>query len=231
MNLLDLIFPKYCVNCKKFGDYLCPDCFARISFDTKNICVVCGKPSIYGITHAKCMGKYKINGAFTCIVYNSVSKKLIYQFKYKPHLKNLSKLMSELMYESLIQNEEFMKTKKGRVVFVPIPLHKSKLRKRGYNQSEILAKELSRKFNIPVLNFLERIKETKTQVGLDRLERKENIRNAFVQNEKLSGNFKNSKVILVDDVLTTGSTFSETARVLKQCGFREVWAVALAKES
>src|SRR3990172_6154966 len=99
MKLLDLIFPKYCVNCKKYGNFLCTDCFSRLSFDTKNICLVCGNPSYNGLTHPGCLGKYTVDGSFTGVVFNSISKKLIYQFKYKPYLSSLSAFLAELIYE------------------------------------------------------------------------------------------------------------------------------------
>ena len=232
MKLLDLIFPKYCVNCKKFGDFLCPNCFSRLSFDTKNICLVCGNPSYDGLTHPGCSGKYKIDGSFTGVVFSPVSKKLIYQFKYKPYLSSLSSFLTDLLYESLIQNEEFNKIlslSKDDIVFVPIPLSSNRFKKRGYNQAEILAKGLSRKFGFPCLNLLKRVRETKSQVGLNKKERKENVSGAFeIINHKSL--IINHNIILVDDVLTTGSTFSEASSILKRSGANKVWAVAFARE-
>lgn len=232
MGLLDIIFPKYCVNCKKFGDFLCPDCFSRLSFETRNICLVCGMPSYNGLTHPGCLRKYAINGSFTGIVFNSVSKKLIYQFKYKPYLTGLKDFLGDLLYESLIQNEEFekvLRSAQDKIIFVPIPLHAKKFKKRGYNQAEILAKILAKKFGFEMVDCLERIRETRSQVGLNKKERQKNIKGAFAL-KKNSADFKNRRVVLVDDVLTTGSTFSEATYVLKREGDREVWAVALAKE-
>src|SRR3972149_3721571 len=101
MKLLDLIFPKYCVNCKKYGNFLCTDCFSRLSFDTKNI----------------------------------------YQFKYKPYLSSLSAFLAELIYESLIQNEEFNRIlhefppkadRQDDIFLVPIPLSSNRFKNRGY---------------------------------------------------------------------------------------------------
>jgi ComF family protein len=191
---------------------------------------VCGRASFDGLTHPACLGKHSLNGSFTCIVYNSISKKLIYQFKYKPHLTALKHFLVDLMYESLIQNEEFNKVIKSKIIFIPIPLSKTKYNKRGYNQAEILAKELSKRFNYPVFNCLVRVKETKSQVNLNKKDRKENIKGAFEIDKGYSAKIQNKKVVLIDDVLTTGSTFSEAADVLKHCGVRQVWAVALAKE-
>lgn len=229
MGILDLIFPKYCVNCKKFGDYLCPNCFSRLSFDTKNICLICGNPSYDGLTHPKCKGKYRIDGSFTGVVFNHVSKKLIYQFKYKPYLSSLAAFLTDLIYESLIQNEKFNDLNHQSFILVPIPLSSAKLRKRGYNQAEILAKGLSKKFGFPVYNYLDRIKETRSQVGLTKKQRKENISGAFkILNHKSL--IINQNILLVDDVLTTGSTFSEAATLLKRGGASKVWAVAFARE-
>ncbi|KKQ34512.1 MAG: Phosphoribosyltransferase [Microgenomates group bacterium GW2011_GWA2_37_6] len=267
MGILDLFFPKYCVNCKKIGDFLCSDCFSRLSFDTKNICLVCGNPSYDGLTHPGCIGRYTIDGSFTGVVFNSISKKLIYQFKYKPHLSSLSSFLGELLYESLIQDEEFNKIlhslppKAGRqndMVLVPIPLSSKRYKKRGYNQAEILAKELSKKFGFPVFNCLIRIKETRTQVGLSKKDRKKNVEDVFAiargpvslhprptssPDAPTAGarrgspalttprfSLEGKNVILVDDVLTTGATMSEASSILKRNGAAKVWAIAFAKE-
>ena len=230
MKLLDLVFPKYCVNCKKFGDFLCTACFSRLSFDTKNICLVCGNPSYDGLTHPRCRGRYRIDGSFTGVVFNSVSKKLIYQFKYKPYLSSLSSFLTDLLYESLIQNEEFNRVISSHLVFVPIPLSSNRFRKRGYNQAEILAKGLSKKFGFEVCNGLDRVKETRSQVGLTKKERRKNVKGAFALKKKFEDSLKGKKIVLIDDVLTTGSTFSEAASVLKRNGATKVWAVAFARE-
>ncbi len=229
MNIFDLIFPKYCVNCKKIGDFLCVNCFSRLSFDTKNICLVCGSPSFDGLTHPRCKSTYKIEGSFTGVVFNQVSKKLIYQFKYKPYLSGLKSFIGDLLYESLIQNEEFNRVINRDIIFVPIPLSSGRYRKRGYNQAEILAKGLSKKFGFEIHNCLVRVKETRSQVGLNKKERKDNVHDAFkIINHKSS--IINRNIVLVDDVLTTGSTFSEACSVLKHAGAGKIWALAFAKE-
>jgi competence protein ComFC len=231
MGILDLIFPKYCVNCKKYGDFLCVNCFSRLSFDTKNICLLCGKPSYDGLTHPICYRKNGIEGSFTGIVFNSISRKLIYQFKYKPFLSGLAAFLGDLLYESLIQNEEFEGVvEKYDVILVPVPLNVNKLRKRGYNQAGVLAKELGKKLNMPVLDCLVRIKDTKTQVGLSKKERQENIKDAFQVRDKMVEKVKNKNILIIDDVLTTGATFSEITRILKDAKVNKVWGVALARE-
>lgn len=230
MGILDFLFPKYCVNCKRLGSYLCSDCFSFISFDVASTCLVCTRASIDGLTHPKCRGRYTIDGTFASIVYKGVVKKLLYTFKYKPHLLDLQAVLIDLFYEGLIQNEEFYRVYQNhRSNLVPIPLHTSKSRTRGYNQAEVLAKGLAQKFNIEVHNLLKRTKPTRSQVGLDRKKRKENISGAFsVAPNILISKYLN--IFLVDDVLTSGSTLLEAAWVLKRSGVRRVWGLALAQD-
>lgn len=234
VNILDFIFPKYCVNCKKLGSYLCSDCFSYLSFDIGGMCVACNRASVNGITHPSCVGTYTIDGVFTGIEYKGITKKLIYNFKYKPYFSDLKNLLVDLLYEGIIQNESFSKVYKDNrcnLLLVSIPLHPSKFRARGYNQSEALAKGLSAKLNLPLINLLKRIKRTSSQVGLERKKRIKNISGAFsvVSNPATAGS-KNANIFLVDDVLTTGSTLLEAANVLKRNGARKVWGIALARD-
>lgn len=229
MNLLDVIFPKKCVNCKRFGDYLCPNCFARLSYEVPSICAVCTKPAISGLTHPKCQGRYEIDGVFSAVSYNGIAKKLIYSFKYKPYLADIKKFMGELVYEAIIQKEEFMILLKDKLILIPIPIHSSKLRKRGYNQAEVLAKELGKKFNIPVQNLLIRNIDTKSQFKLSKEERLNNVKGAFIINDQFSMN-DDQAIVLVDDVVTTGATFREAAKVLKRNGVKKVFGLAFAQD-
>lgn len=247
MSLLDFLFPKYCVNCKKLGSYLCADCFAYISFDALPICLVCNRASLDGFTHPGCRGKYTIDGAFSSITYKGVVKKLIYTFKYKPYLLDLQTVLSDFFYEGLIQNESFMRTieqlnnppagEAGEtIILVPIPLHSSKLKSRGYNQAEILAKDLSQKLKIPMVNLLKRIKQTNSQVKLKREERVKNVLGAFsvipppATPSQAQLAWRAGNIFLVDDVLTTGSTLSEAASTLKRNGAKKVWGLTLAQD-
>nr|MBI5456000.1 ComF family protein [Candidatus Levybacteria bacterium] len=249
MSFLDFIFPKRCVNCKKQGEYLCQNCFIFLSFDVKNLCLVCDKPSFNNLTHPVCCRKYSIDGCFSALTYNKTTQKLIYNFKYKPYLKDLTTVLTDLFYESIIQNENLAKlmadgtparnaslssaSVAGGWLVVPIPLSNSKLKKRGYNQSEILARELSKKFNLPFENILQRSKNTVSQVGLSNIKRKENIKDAFELNSSFIINhssLKNASIFLVDDVVTTGSTLKEAAKVLKKNGVKRVIGLTLARD-
>ncbi|MCL6096880.1 MAG: ComF family protein [Patescibacteria group bacterium] len=230
MEILDFIFPKHCVSCKKLGSYLCENCFSYLSFDAKSLCLVCNKPTFNGLTHPYCRKKYSIDGCFSVLPYNKTAQKLIYNFKYKPYLTDLKFVLVDLFYDNLIQNEDFNKElEKGGWIFIPIPLFSSKLRKRGYNQAEILAEELSKKFNFPFQNILERIKDTKTQVGRSNIDRKLNVKGAFKLDA--SGYMLEARnVFLVDDVVTTGSTLLEASKILKRNGVKRVIGLTLARD-
>ena len=156
-----------------------------------------------------------------------LTRKLIYQFKYEPHIKQLAAPLASLMEEhfGLIQKTPFT----SKSLLVPIPIERTRLKSRGYNQTEELAKELVKKFSVPAaLNNLVKVKRTKPQVKLSAKERQENLRGAFaVQNpEEISG----KEIFLVDDVYTTGATMEECARVLLKAGAKAVWGIAIARE-
>lgn len=234
MSIFDFIFPKKCVNCRKTDDYLCQNCFIYLSFDTNSLCLVCNRASFNNLTHPKCISKYSIDGCFSALAYNKTAQKLIYNFKYKPYLSDLKHFLSDLFYESIIQNENFQRQiQAGEWIFVPIPLYSSKLRKRGYNQSEILAKELSKKFGFSTQNLIKRTRDTKTQFKLKKEEREENMKEAFeiLNHPSASSGFrKNCSIFLVDDIVTTGSTLKEAANILKRNGANKVFGLTLARD-
>ncbi len=241
---MDFFFPKTCVVCKKAGEYICTNCFSKISYNVKPICAVCNNLSMNGITHPKCFTRYSIDACFSAVVFNFQVRKIVYALKYKPFLSDLISEVSDLFYEVFIQNEMlFNISQKYNPVLIPIPLSSSKMRQRGYNQSELLAKNLSKRLGLQTVNLLIRTKETKPQFGLSKIERKENMKDAFGINnryiqyfyhpEQREGSRQNNKLnsaFLVDDVLTTGSTLLEAANVLKRNGFKRVYGLCFARE-
>ncbi len=190
------------------------------------VCAVCQKQAIGGVTHPVCRTRYGIDGVFSSLVYKGVVKKMVYTFKYPPYLTDLQTLMTDLFYEGIIQKEQFYCLLKTPSILVPIPLHTKKFRKRGYNQARLLADGLAKQFGMPVVDCLDRVKETKTQVGLTKEKRQENIKDAFALKGKNASNFP--QVFLVDDVATSGATLREAAKVLKKAGVEKVWGLTLA---
>lgn len=210
MDILDLIFPKKCVVCKKQGSLLCANCFTYISFNEQSICLICRKNTFNNLTHSNCLDKYTINGYFSAVSYNRTTEKLIHNFKNKPFLTNLQEVLSGLFYESIIQNENFFKLKeKSEWILVPVPLEPKEFRERGYNQAEILAKNLSKKLKIPMFNLLEK-KDSLIVV-------------------KKGFNVKNVNIFIIDDVVKSGLTIKTAAGILKKSGARNILGLVLAK--
>lgn len=229
MSLADFFFLKQCVQCKKFGSYLCSNCFSSIRFIDSMVCTVCQRQAMGGLTHPVCKTRYSIDGVFPSLVYKGVVKKLVYVFKYPPYLTDLQAQLVDLLYEGIIQKEQFFSLLREPSFFVPIPLHQVKMRKRGYNQSSLLAEGLAKRFTIPVVDCLNRTKNTKTQVGLSKEDRKGNIDRAFALKFRVNDLVKNFQhVFLVDDVVTSGATLREAANILKRAGFPHVWGLTLA---
>lgn len=225
MGVFDLVFPKRCVWCKAFGEYVCADCFPSVSFDPPMICLICGKASIDSLTHPGCKGKYTIDGCFAIVQYKGIIKKLLYQYKYNPNLSDLKAFLSELFYEGMIQHE-ILYPKLQNAILVPIPLHSSRFRSRGYDQVDLLTQSLAKKIKLPIKPLLKRVKKTKSQFGLRREERIRNIRDAFEVIPKADA--KDRTILLVDDIVTSGTTLAEAARMLKREGYKKVYGLAFA---
>ncbi len=242
MSLFDLIYPKRCVGCGGFGSYICSKCFSYITFIDRGFCSVCQRAAIGGITHPVCKTKYEIDGIFASVAYAGVVKRLIHQFKYRPYVLDLRSFLVELFYEGIIQKELFVRLLSGKSVFVPMPLHFSRQRTRGYNQSQVLLEGFVKKLkkekfvaedksasSIVVKDCLERIKKTKPQFGLSQQERLANMAGAFVLKKNFLENIKSTPVVfLVDDIVTTGATLREAAKVLKRAGAGRVYGLAFA---
>jgi len=211
--ILELLFPKFCFGCQREGDYLCEDCRATLEISR---------------FHRENSGRYLKDFYFALPYQNPLIKNLIQRFKYQPLVKELAKPLSSLIIEyfQLLDNRPNFTD----FTIIPAPLEKRKFKRRGFNQAEEIAKELSHFWGIPLFSgCLIKIKETIPQVELSEDERKENIKEAF--SVKNNQGIKNKKILLVDDVYTTGSTMEEAARVLKIAGAREIIGVVIARAS
>lgn len=214
-GFLDLLFPPRCLSCGHQGDILCEPCLMSFPpFFEEN------KPSDLS----------KIDEIFVATYYeNETVKKTIWMFKYRG-VKDLAKPLSTLIVKRLGNKiTHLIDNCSQTTVIIPIPLSGKKLKKRGYNQAEILGKCLSDKLSIKMENnVLYKIKETISQVEIkDRDKRLKNIQGVFaVKNPEI---IKNKIVILVDDITTTGATLNEAGSVLKQAGVSKIIGLTVAK--
>ncbi len=180
---------------------------------------------------SRCQDK-KLAGIYSALPYQEkfLTRKLIYQFKYPPHLQSLGKELAKIIAHHLIITGKNREDIWENSVLVPIPMELTKMKNRGYNQTEILVRELGHILNVPlILDSLVKTKKTAPQMELSAKERLENVKNAFLVKD--ASQINNKKVFLVDDVYTTGSTMEECARLLKQAGAKQVWGICIAREA
>lgn len=235
--VLDFIYPKNisCILCnkpiKKINTYsLCKDCFKELNF-IQDGCIKCGKPIIYHSLEkldlcgcSYCFNKsFYFDKAISCIEYSDISKSMILGFKYK-NKTYMAKYISNIMKEKLdLENIKF-----DYITFVP--LHKKRMRKRGFNQSEKIAKELGKMIDIPILDCIYRKSNTNRLYNLNRKERKIELKNAFLVKENI--NYVNGKnILLIDDIFTTGSTVNEISKLLKLNNVNKIFVMTLLTKS
>ena len=224
-SLLDFIFPKKCIGCGKLGDYFCSSCKEKIEYIENPVCPICQRQAIGGKIHPKCQTRYTLDGLVVACRYRDPVKIAIQKVKYRL-VYDIAKVLVDLLATQIYKFSIPQK-----VIVVPVPLHNKRKNWRGFNQAEILAKDLSKKFKVEYSDVLFRNRETKTQVGLTRDERKDNVRGAFSLRSDLrdpSAIVQSENIVLVDDVYTSGATMAECAKVLKKSGVKSVWGMAVA---
>ncbi len=226
---LDFLYPENisCILCnspinKNTTYSMCKDCFNDMNFILDG-CIKCGKPIInYSLEEQRIEGcRYCLNKSFyfdkaiSCVEYTNLSKKIIFGLKYN-NKTYLSKYIAIIMKEKLeLENIKF-----DYILFVP--LHKKRLRQRGFNQAEKIAIDLSKIMDIPVVDNIHRQNNTRRLYKLDKEDRVKELKNAFIINNNII-DLKNKNILLVDDIFTTGSTVNEISKILKINGANKIF--------
>jgi ComF family protein len=222
-TLLDLIFPIRCVGCQSEGEWFCSSCAAKVTFNEKQFCPVCWQESFGGKVCENCKSKTALTGLRVAASYEknpelaTAVKTLKYKFS-QPLAQNLAGILSRA-----ITQKDYAEQR----IITPIPLHAKRLRYRGFNQAELLAREVAQNLQLPFQNLLIRQRNTMQQAKLSREKRLQNLRDAFIVDSTLD--LKNTTVILIDDVASTATTLSEAAKVLRTAGAGEVWGLVIAR--
>lgn len=228
-SAIQRLYPPRCLMCGRpgrDGADLCEHCHQQLPFN-KAACISCALPLPPNTSESAICGRCQkkppyYDQAFSVFSYEQPVVWLIQQLKFNGklvHARLLGELLADLAcVEKVIVDED--------VCILPVPLHKNRLRLRGFNQSIELARALSKKTGWPMeLNKVVRMRETSAQTGLDAKARRKNIRGAFAVVEALV----HKQVVLVDDVVTTGSTVNELSRVLKKAGVEKITVLSLAR--
>ena len=220
---LDLFFPRWCVGCGSEGDFICEPCRQSLSRIEPPLCPRCGRPQPDGILCPDCViWQAAIDGIRSPFIYEGMIKQAIHQLKYR-NLRALVKPLAELLQDYLTANPI------PAQALVPVPLHEKRLRERGYNQSELLARELGKLAGLPVLtDCLTRQRYALPQARTASVEeRRANVASAFAcRNDKVP----DKQILLIDDVATSGTTLDACAVAAKASGVSSVWGLSMARE-
>jgi len=220
---LDLLFPQRCVGCGREGDFLCYSCCQSLPRIMPPLCPRCGKPQPRGILCPSCVGwQTEIEGVRSPFRFDGVIRQAIHQLKYR-NLRALAQPLAKLLKDYLTTNAT-----PGEVL-VPVPLHQKRLKERGYNQSQLLARELGKLITLPVVDdCLIRQRYALPQARTSSVEeRRSNVANAFICRDH---RLQDKQVLLIDDVATSGATLNACASALKTAGATSVWGLVLATE-
>lgn len=224
---LDLFFPRRCIVCDYVvfpkGNLVCSQCLRKLKIIKEPFCCKCGKQlTEFGKEYCfDCATKpHKYNKGRALFEYDCIQES-IFKFKYQ----NRQEYSEFYGREVFIHLGNEIKSWNAEAL-IPVPLHKSKMKKRGFNQSQLLANEISKYFNIPVENsIIVRCKKTVPQKELDDRARQNNLKKAF----KIVGNdVKLKTIIVIDDIYTTGSTIDGMTEQLKNVGIENIFFITLA---
>ncbi len=219
--VFDLFYPRLCIICSvplvEQENFLCIECLQKLPKTNYHPCV--DNPATEGFS-----GKVPIRRANAFLYYNKegVAQKLIAHFKYKGNVR-LGKWLGKTVADELVKSRFF----EGIDLIIPVPLHAKKLKKRGFNQAEVLAQEISKKLQIPLnTTLLYRTKANSSQTQKNVFDRWRNTQNIFALRNHTD--FNNKHVLLIDDVLTTGATLEACAHTLLQIKGIQISILTLA---
>lgn len=224
--LLDLLYPPRCPICDRVvlpGEGICTACRGKIHPATEPVCMKCGKP-LPDDRQEYCRDCSRKKHIFlqgrALWVYEKEVKASIYRFKYQDR-REYAKIYAQELAGCY---GEFIRSRRISAI-VPVPLHKKRKKKRGYNQAELLAKELGRILGLPVYtNLLVRVRDTRPQKTLNDTERKNNLKEAFKTTENI---VQLQYILVVDDIYTTGSTLDAAALALNRAGAAGVYTCCI----
>ena len=218
--LADLFYPQWCLSCdSRAGDILCRACFDALPHIGNPTCARCGLPAAFQTpVCGECKNvDFGFETARAALRYEGVGKEIVHALKYRGHTRVVEKLAAPMLAQVL---EDFGPLE----AVVPVPLHRSRMRKRGFNQAALLARGVAGRINTPVSDTLQVVRSTRDQVELSAAERRANVAGAFAAKARVRG-----RLLLVDDVLTTGATLSACADTLIKAGAAEVHALTLCR--
>ena len=230
-GFIRFLFPNYCQNCHKLlsshdKNCFCDECWNSIKLIKENFCIKCGKPVITanGICNTCKKNKFYYKQIRVVGIYEKILKNAIHLYKYFFRWK-ISKDFSDLNEKNIdrkyITNNDYI---------IPVPVTHKDLMKKGFYHTFLVTKMISQKYNLPVIkNLIVKTRQTLPQSSLKRKERLTNLKDAFRINKKYQNKISNKKLLLFDDVYTTGSTVQEISKELSQYKVKNINVLAIAR--
>lgn len=228
-KILSIFFPSHCISCEKIISkeaLFCSDCWQKLQFISEPKCQICSYPFEVEIKFlqplcSRCLVKKpSFDSVITIFRYNEILRKAIGDLKYRDQT-FLAKKFAGILAKKIKSEIEDCD------ILCIAPLHINRLRKRKFNQVAIIAKSLCQEKFIP--DLLWRVVDTIPQVQLRKKQREKNLKKVFLVNRKYRELVKGKKILLLDDVMTTGATLDNCAKVLKKCGAKKVIVAVIAK--
>lgn len=224
-KIIDLLYPKTCYFCHRPGAWICPQCWPKINFRAPQKCPVCERGSYLGLTHPGCRRRTELDGLFYLFPYREPWRTMLHDYKYRL-VRQLGPLWQKLIFTGLSQHPGLLSLwQRDQVTILPVPLFPSRRLWRGFNQAQAIGQIISRYCHCHLdSNLLKRQHLDRHQANLTARQRQANITPASfrLRRPRLKGNF-----LLVDDVVTTGTTFRALATLLKKHGAGRVYGFAL----
>ena len=221
-SALDLVFPVHCAGCGREGGVICAVCAEGLARLARPYCDICAAPGVNGVCRWCLEYPRGFDSLRSPYTFEGSVREGIHALKYRG-MRAASETLAGLLLQYLERNPL------QADVVIPAPLHRRRLRSRGYNQAALLAREIGKVMELPVReNLLVRVSDARPQVATQtREERRLNVAGNFVCKADLGG----MAILLIDDVATTGSTLSECALALKEAGAHRVRALTLARDA
>jgi len=221
-KIADWVYPPECAGCGRIGYRFCPQCLSEVNIFTGNHCLTCGRsiPSTQKYCPTCKESKSAIIDLCSWAKFEGPLREAIHRFKYQQNIA-LGDYFSEFLL-TLIEKRRWEFD-----LVVPVPVSKSRLKTRGYNQSALISRPIARYFSVDHSNHvLMRVKETESQFSLTAIERYHNMEDAFLG---FPAKLNDRRVLVVDDIITTGATMNQCAKALYQAGAKEVYGISIAK--